>query len=85
MDQNNKITLDDMVNEKSPETSIAKEKEVLAQREAKNRAASNAEKFMQKKRAEAVKAEKERKAKKEADEQRAKDEHMEKVSFNRHP
>ena len=28
MDQNNKITLDDMVNEKSPET-IAKEKEVL--------------------------------------------------------
>lgn len=78
MDQNNKITLDDMVNEKSPET-IAKEKEVLAQREAKNRAASNAEKFMQKKRAEAIQAEKERKAKKEADEQRAKDEHMEKV------
>ena len=61
MDQNNKITLDDMVNEKSPET-IAKEKEVLAQREAKNRAASNAEKYMQKKRAEAIQAEKERKA-----------------------
>ena len=56
MDQNNKITLDDMVNEKSPET-IAKEKEVLAQREAKNRAASNAEKFMQKKRAEARRVE----------------------------